>query len=130
MKTLKELVDQSHSIARSKGFWDKERNVGELMMLVTTELAEGFEAYRQGSVLEERGVTTTDLQEYMDIETSDHDFKQWFDQHVKGTLEEELADTLIRLFDLCGGMEIPIEEVILLKMRYNQGRERLHGKRF
>lgn len=44
--SLKELCDECHAIAKEKGFWDKERNVGEALMLVVTELAEAMEGYR------------------------------------------------------------------------------------
>lgn len=46
-KSLNELCELCHSIAKSKGFWDKERNMGEALMLVVTELAEAMEGYRK-----------------------------------------------------------------------------------
>lgn len=45
--TLQEWSQRCHSIAREKGFWDKERNVGEALMLIVTELAEAMEGYRK-----------------------------------------------------------------------------------
>ena len=42
---------------------------------------------------------------------------------------EEIADTFIRLFDICGAMEIDIEDEINRKMRTNEGRPDRHGKR-
>ena len=45
-KTLSEYCEICHSIAREKGFWDEERNVGEALMLVVTELAEAMEGHR------------------------------------------------------------------------------------
>ena len=44
--TLNELCDHCHAIAKSKGFWDEERNIGEALMLVVTEIAEAMEGYR------------------------------------------------------------------------------------
>ena len=38
-RSLNELAKLCHSIAVEKGFWDKERNIGEALMLVVTELA-------------------------------------------------------------------------------------------
>ena len=46
-KTLAQYCDICHSVAKEKGFWEKERNVGEALMLVVTELAEAMEGYRQ-----------------------------------------------------------------------------------
>lgn len=42
--------------------------------------------------------------------------------------KEEIADTFIRLFDLCGGLDIDIEREILKKMQKNKKRPYKHGK--
>ena len=41
---------------------------------------------------------------------------------------EEIADTFIRLFDLCGGMEIDIQQEIEKKSEKNKKRPYKHGK--
>ena len=41
---------------------------------------------------------------------------------------EELADTFIRLFDLCGGLNVDIEAEIEKKSRKNKDRPYKHGK--
>jgi len=93
--TIREACDICHQGAKSKGFWDKERNVGEALMLVVTELAEAMEGYRH----------------------EDHD-----------NFREELADTYIRLFDLCGGLGIDIQAEIERKVGINKERPHMHGK--
>ncbi len=45
--TLNEWSQRCHAIAKEKGFWEKERNVGEALMLVVTELAEAMEGHRK-----------------------------------------------------------------------------------
>ena len=45
-RTISELCEYCHSIAVEKGFWEKERNIGEALMLVVTEIAEAMEGYR------------------------------------------------------------------------------------
>ena len=94
-KSLNELAQICHAIAREKGFWEKERNVGEALMLIVTELAEAMEAHRH----------------------QDHE-----------NFREELADTYIRLLDLCGGYHIDIEEEIAKKCVKNKARPYKHGK--
>ncbi len=42
--------------------------------------------------------------------------------------KEELADTFIRLFDLCGGLKVDIEEEIAKKTEKNKARPYKHGK--
>jgi len=94
-QSLNELSRICHSIAVEKGFWDKERNIGEALMLIVTELAEAMEAHR----------------------TND-----------QANFKEELADTFIRLLDLCGGLKIDIEEEIAKKSERNKNRPYRHGK--
>lgn len=93
--TLRYLTKLCHEIAVEKGFWDQERNIGEALMLIVTELAEAMEAHR--------------IQDY-------ENFK------------EELADTFIRLFDLCGGLGVDIQKEIQKKAEKNKGRPYKHGK--
>lgn len=44
--------------------------------------------------------------------------------------KEELADTFIRLFDMIGYLGIDIEKEIVRKMKINEKRPRLHGKKY
>jgi len=48
----------------------------------------------------------------------------------KENFNEEIADTFIRLFDLCGQLNIDIEKEINGKMIINKSRPRLHGKKY
>jgi len=43
---LNDLIDICHKIAKSKGWWDDERNDGELIALMHSELSEALEAMR------------------------------------------------------------------------------------
>ncbi|WP_163538289.1 MazG nucleotide pyrophosphohydrolase domain-containing protein [Gracilibacillus sp. YIM 98692] len=43
--------------------------------------------------------------------------------------EEELADILIRIFDLCGSRNIDLEDAVLTKMERNKGRSYRHGNK-
>jgi len=101
-KTISTMIQECHSVAKEKGFWDKERNVGEMLMLIVSELGEAIEAHRHGHL----GLLKKD------------------------TFEDELADTAIRLFDMCGGLGIDLEKQIEWKMSFNKTREKLHGKTY
>ena len=94
-RSLNELAQICHSIAVEKGFWEKERNIGEALMLIVTELAEAMEAHRHQD---------------------------------QANFKEELADTFIRLLDLCGGLKIDIEGEIQQKCLKNKQRPYKHGK--
>lgn len=107
---------------KAKGFWDKERNVGEMLMLVTSELGEAMEAHRKGRFAK--------LQEAQDIIAGGGDFKIAFDKHIKDTFEDEIADAIIRLLDMSAGLGIDIEKHIQAKVQYNKSRAKLHGKNY
>lgn len=102
---------------KAKGFWDNERNVGELLMLVTSELGEAMEAHRKGKFTEKSiyGAFITNGD---------------FVSDVKDTFEDEIADAVIRLLDMSAGLGIDLEFHITSKVNYNTTRPKLHGKSY
>jgi NTP pyrophosphatase (non-canonical NTP hydrolase) len=50
---IKEYIDVCHAIAKEKGWWEKERNEGELIALMHSELSEALEAMRNHGKKEE-----------------------------------------------------------------------------
>ena len=122
-------------MAAGNGFWDEERNVSEMLMLIVSEVAEAQEALRKNFNADK--FIVHDLGHDLDLNNQDEEFtyntedwKQHFEKHVKSSFEDELADVAIRLFDLCGGLKIDLEKHIALKMHYNSTRPRKHGKAF
>ena len=147
MKTLTQLRDEIHENAKNKGFWDSPRETGTLLMLCVSELAEAMEADRHEKYCDLmryyekrqdafifKHKQETDVKFYPHspelVLTDDEIEKQTFEHHVKDTFEDELADAVIRILDLCGAKGIDIEKHIELKMKYNETRERMHGKKY
>ncbi len=99
-------------------------------MLVTSELGEAMESHRKNKF--------ADLSNFRNAMNTTHDndesaqqyFKTIFEGHIKDTFQDEIADAIIRLYDLSAGLGIDIEEHINLKVAYNKTRERLHGKSY
>lgn len=108
---------------KEKGFWDKERNVGEMLMLVTSELGEAMEAHRKGLF-----VRWEDWENGYSKQENIEQKKAGFELHVKDKFEDEIADAVIRLLDMSAGLGIDLERHINAKVEYNKLRERLHGK--
>lgn len=119
-KTLNEMANDIYLANREKGFWDKERNVGEMLMLVTSELGEAMEAHRKGRFTDTVKVKESII-EYGSVP---------FERDVKDTFEDEIADSIIRLLDMAGGLNIDLDFHIKNKLAYNATRERLHGKKY
>lgn len=73
-----------------------QRNVGEMLMLCVSELAEGMEGHR----------------------------KSLMDDHLpsRSMLEVELADCLIRILDMAGGLGLDVAGAFRDKMEYNAAR--------
>ena len=121
---MEQLIKRAHQVAKDKGFWETERNVPEMLMLVVSELAEALEALRKDHYAYKSIADAL----FKDIEINKYDdefnimsgpWKAGFEKNIKSSFEDELADVAIRLFDLCGGLGVDLEKHIELKMMYN-----------
>ena len=117
---LNQSADHIYKANKLKGFWENERNVGEMLMLVVSELGEAMEAHRKNQF--------ANWDSYQ--KEAPQDDKKAFENHIKDTFEDEIADTVIRLLDLAGGLNIDLERHICQKVSYNSTRARLHGKSY
>ena len=130
---INELTKKVYAANVKKGFWEEPRELGTILMLITSEVVEALEADRKGKFCEVDNenwvIDGNTLRE--DIETEDiAQFISIFERCVKDTFEDELADTMIRIFDLCGAKDIDLEWHIKQKMRYNETRPFKHGKKY
>lgn len=102
---LEYLVHMVHDEwAVPKGWWTdlatmqpKDRNVGELLCLVHSEISEALEGYR-------KNLPDDHLPEFKSIEV-------------------ELADAMIRILDMAGGLKLRLAEAFVAKMDYNRHRK-------
>jgi len=92
--TIYEAMQAVHLLAVEKGWWDKHRELPELLCLVHAEVSECLEAYRENNAA---GVA------------------------------EELADIIIRVFDIAAAANIDLEKAIKEKHDYNKTRPYRHG---
>lgn len=150
MMTLNKLRDKIYANALAKGFYrdfldimsyidrahkDEGLDVASAAMnrfkhiafaqriaLIQSEASEALEADRKN-----RHADLISMQEQMQA----HGFRaEDFQRYIKDTVEDEIADTIIRLLDLCGMLDIDIDKHIELKMQYNSSRPYLHGKEY
>jgi|TARA_R110000868_G_scaffold279694_2_gene539766 NTP pyrophosphatase (non-canonical NTP hydrolase) len=123
---IKEIQKEIHKVNVKKGFWvGGDRNVGEMLMLVVSELGEAIEAHRSGrkALVELFNVKEIDR-------TEPSDYQNDFEQCIKDTFEDEVADAVIRIMDMCEGLGIDLERHIDLKLEYNRTRPYKHGKKY
>lgn len=125
---LNNLAHEIHHNAKQKGFWDKPRSFGESLMLIVSELGEALEADRKGKIADLKAYNATLLSE--DVLEEDMVFynRTCFERFIKDTVEDEIADSLIRILDLCDAMGMDVEFHVKEKMNYNSKRPKLHGK--
>nr|DAP88183.1 MAG TPA: NTP-PPase-like protein [Caudoviricetes sp.] len=95
--TLNRYAKDCHERAVDKGFWDGTHSVGHYLMLAFGELHEAIEADRIGKWAKLDPDTIDTLQR---IEGAI--YVQEFLRLVKDTVEDEIADAVIRLLDLLG----------------------------
>lgn len=104
MTTLAELQKQVHKTAVEKGWWEEDRDFGMVLALIHSEVSEALEAWRENQPA------------------------LWFG---KGGKPEgwgvELADTVIRILDVCEVEGLDLQALIEQKMEYNKTRPYRHG---
>jgi NTP pyrophosphatase (non-canonical NTP hydrolase) len=131
-ENLTEFSKDIHKGNVKRGFYDDPKEIGTVLMLIVTELAEAMESYRGNNRLGSGRLASLEwdsLDNTLNEDFSQEDINQ-FRAVVKDTFEDEIADTIIRLFDLCGWMNIDIHKHIILKLKYNSTRPYKHGKAF
>jgi NTP pyrophosphatase (non-canonical NTP hydrolase) len=129
--SLNELSEQVHQNNVEKGFWEGQKNVGELLMLVVSELGEAIEAHRKGRIASFNFGTLKSLEKSgYTWEDSNLSFKSSFEEEIKDTFQDEIADAIIRLLDLSAGLGIDIGWHIDQKLNYNKTRAYKHGKAY
>ena len=119
--TIQSLVEQSHSTALNKGWYGddgkQERNFGEVIALMHSELTEALEDYRNGHGLDElyylQGMEGTETERTLNAKPCG--------------IPIEFADVIIRIADTCGRHGIDLETALKIKMEYNESRPYRHG---
>jgi len=120
---LNEISKQVYEANKLNGFDGQKENLSQTLLLIVSEIVEAQDALRTNSY------TQANLN-VIGGWVSNEDFIKSYKESVKGTFEEEIADTFIRLMDLVGAFEIDIDKHIELKRRFNSLREHKHGKAF
>lgn len=121
--SLNNLTKKAYQNALSAGWWDNEREFGTILMLIVSEAAEALEADRTGTKLD---ISKDRLSQIIAMDSVE-DFRLAFKENVKDTIEDELADIVIRVMDYCGRKDIDLESHVVGKMRYNNTRGYKHG---
>jgi NTP pyrophosphatase (non-canonical NTP hydrolase) len=112
---LNELRDKAYKIACEHGFHDKKYSNEHWLMLVVTELSEAVDADRKNHHADLDSFFRT-VKDWNEAETVL--LKSWysvmlnkqFEENIKDSIEDELADAVIRCLDFCGLKEFDLSE--------------------
>ena len=95
-KQLNRLRDEAYATACNKGFHDEQKSDEHYLMLVITEIAEAVQADRKGLRADR------ERYDYAVDRGMCNDIEECFERYIKNSIEDELADIVIRLLDFCG----------------------------
>ena len=102
VEQIKALAKEIHEGNVNRGFWEGERTLSWVLMLIRTEMSEAVEADRKGrlcslGINEDSEHSRIDTYKHLNI---DSEFSTTlFKGYIKDTVEDELADTVIRILD-------------------------------
>ena len=88
------LAEEAHENAVKHGFWETKVSNEHCLMLVITEIGEMVEAHRVSR--------KANIAAYNDMPNK----QIGFERYIKNTMEDEMADIVIRLADLAGALGI------------------------
>jgi hypothetical protein len=113
MMDISDLIKEAHDNAVERGFYENPGTIDDKLMLIVSELGEALEADRKGKWAVWKSVSFVGM---VDIDCLIDGFKKglggaknYFEENIKDTFEDEIADTFIRLFDFCGWQKIEIK---------------------
>jgi hypothetical protein len=125
MGYLNDLGQKALATAKSKGFMVKpDEDLARQLLMMVSEISEACEADRGDKFT---APEINDLLSNPPSELSDAEFMKFYEEHVKGKFEEEMADLLIRNIQYSAYRKLDLDAHVAAKMRYNSLRPHKHG---
>ena len=111
-KTWNELRDEAHQNSINHGWWKDRPSNEHFMCLIISELMEAVQADRKCKIAQRRMYTINVNTPQTDPEAHRRFI---FEKFIKDSVEDELADAMIRIFDLAGGNNVNLNGKICLQ---------------
>ena len=124
---INRLAKEIHKNNVEKGFYEKPKNIGEMLALIHSEVSEALECDRKSKYCKLKSKSDWSL---ITSSPTKQESMERFEEHVKDTFEDELADIMIRVMDLAAHKGVDLEVHINKKMYYNSLRSYKHGKKY
>lgn len=105
---LNNLAAKAYATATRQGFHDQEHSAAHYMCLVNTELAEAVNAERSSRWARVPAKKEGTIYDPQTFHEENEYYTANFEEHIKDTVEDELADAVIRLLDFSAAIDTKI----------------------
>lgn len=121
--TINEMKDRAYKVACEHGWYDEDQPLIHHLMLVITELSEAVNADRRNKYAQRKMFESESVTPQANPEAH---WCHCYRTFIKDTVEDELADTVIRLLSLAGHSKADLDEDMFDEAELRKAVEREH----
>lgn len=122
---LTKIAKEINEDVRKKGFWN---SMHKAIAIAEEDSGTSTKDIKDAFIAQKLALVHTEVSEAVEALRKNEYEANGYGLYEKDSFADELADSIIRILDLCGELNIDIQKQIEWKLEKNRQREFMHGK--